>query len=393
MLSVPRILFISLTSDSDNNDHQRVDAINRLGTLDCRAIIPETCRLDGAASTRDIAVPLFFRVPQHVYLSHLPFAVLNPNLVRKINGVIQAFNPDIIHLRFLHDGFGSALFCHFVRRTYPNIKIVLETDPCQHNQLRFPFNLFARFTYSYVHFVIGSTDVALSAAKRLGYSGKAALVAKSVSGDVFRPRGQSISRLRFGMPQDKRVMGYIGPLTKSAGLPFLLDALTRCDQTTSCWIVGDGPEKKSIIHTITTLGLQDRVVVLPMQYATPLAELYSAFDGIVMPAITQEVWRTSAHRVCLEASQVECSIVVPEATITRETLANDVFMFENGNVDALVDVLNGGSLDSDLANTMAVSLKHRVGLVSDVHNIAPKLAAIWKYLHGESSEPAFTVNL
>lgn len=336
---------------------------------------------------------MFFQVPQRAHLSHLSLVVLTPYLYRRFRRVIQTFNPDIINLNVKHYGFGCALFCHLVKRTRPKIKIVIETDQYQHNQLCFPLNLFVRFTYSYVHFIIGSTEVALSVAKHNGYSGKAALVAKSVCCDIFRPRVQRVSRLRFGMPQDKRIMGYIGPLNKSAGLEFLLDALTQCDQTTTLWIVGDGLEKESIIHAITRLGLQDRVVVSPMQYGIQLAELYSAFDGIVIPAITEEVWWTSAHRVCLEASQVECSIVVPESTYTREALANDVFTFENGNVDSLVDVLNGGVLDSDLADAMAVSLKHRVSLVSDVHKVAQKLAAIWNYLHQEVNEPHFTVNL
>lgn len=75
----------------------------------------------------------------------------------------------------------------------------------------------------------------------------------------FRPGERQALRAKFGLPQDKTLVGIVATLRSWKGHAVLLDAMARLPAQIELVIVGDGPQREAIERKIAKLGLRDRV--------------------------------------------------------------------------------------------------------------------------------------
>lgn len=75
----------------------------------------------------------------------------------------------------------------------------------------------------------------------------------------FRPGERKASRAKFGLPQDKTLVGIVATLRSWKGHSVLLEAMTRLPAEIELVIVGDGPQREALDRQIVQLGLRGRV--------------------------------------------------------------------------------------------------------------------------------------
>jgi glycosyltransferase involved in cell wall biosynthesis len=102
----------------------------------------------------------------------------------------------------------------------------------------------------------------------------------------FRPGERKASRARFGLPQDKTLVGIVATLRSWKGHAFLIDAMTRLPEHIELVIVGDGPQRAALEQKITVLGLQGRVRMQGQQ--ADVLPWLRALDIFALPSYANE---------------------------------------------------------------------------------------------------------
>jgi len=102
----------------------------------------------------------------------------------------------------------------------------------------------------------------------------------------FRPGERKASRARFGLPQDKTLVGIVATLRSWKGHSVLLDAMTRLPSTIELVIVGDGPQREALEKKIAKLGLQGRVRMQGQQ--ADVLPWLRALDIFALPSYANE---------------------------------------------------------------------------------------------------------
>ena len=102
----------------------------------------------------------------------------------------------------------------------------------------------------------------------------------------FRPGARKASRARFGLPQDRTLVGIVAPLRSWKGHAVLLEAMRRLPADIELVIVGDGPRREVIEQTLATLGLRGRVRMQGQQ--ADVLPWLRALDIFVLPSYANE---------------------------------------------------------------------------------------------------------
>jgi len=117
---------------------------------------------------------------------------------------------------------------------------------------------------------------------------------------------RAAARESLGLAKDRFVVGFIGRLDRAKGADLLVDAaalLPRDERPWCFYLIGDGPERKSLAERIRRLGLEGRVVLAGMHEDT--AAVLRAFDVAVAPS-RREAFGIAA----LEAMRMRVPVIV-----------------------------------------------------------------------------------
>ncbi len=152
-------------------------------------------------------------------------------------------------------------------------------------------------------------------------------------------------------------MGYVGRLESHKGVTVLLEAVAELPDV-ELEIVGDGPERESIVSTIRDLAIADRVSVRGYASQSALPELYRSFDVVVVPSLETASWIEQFGRVAVEAMAAAVPVVASDSGSLPEVLGGAGLLVPPGNVAALAEAL--GRLRDDRAlRTRLAGASHR----------------------------------
>ena len=102
----------------------------------------------------------------------------------------------------------------------------------------------------------------------------------------FRPGERAASRAKFGLPQDKTLVGIVATLRSWKGHALLLDAMTQLPADIELVIVGDGPQRGALEAKIAQLGLRGRVRMQGQQ--ADVLPWLRALDIFALPSYANE---------------------------------------------------------------------------------------------------------
>ena len=102
----------------------------------------------------------------------------------------------------------------------------------------------------------------------------------------FRPGERKASRARFGLPQDRILVGIVATLRSWKGHEFLIEAMGRLPDHVELLIVGDGPQREVLEQCISRFGLQKRVRMQGQQ--ADVLPWLRALDIFALPSYANE---------------------------------------------------------------------------------------------------------
>ncbi|MFN4258005.1 MAG: glycosyltransferase [Gemmataceae bacterium] len=119
---------------------------------------------------------------------------------------------------------------------------------------------------------------------------KVHLVPNGIDTTQFQPRPREAARRRLELPNDEKIILFVGNFIACKGIPVLIEAvaqLTRRGLPVTAYLIGDGPERPRILHDIHFHGLPGRVRLLGKMPQTMLPDWFSAADVFALPSFTE----------------------------------------------------------------------------------------------------------
>jgi len=141
-----------------------------------------------------------------------------------------------------------------------------------------------------------------------------------VDGNRFRLQDREVVRQRLGLPEDRRIVVYVGNLRPEKGVHVLLEAARSLDQVEAKGVdflfVGGGPLALELQAKVSEYGLGDRVHLYGPRTNDEIADLVSAADVLCLPS-----FREGCPNVILESLAAGCPVVASEVGGVPELLS------------------------------------------------------------------------
>lgn len=163
-----------------------------------------------------------------------------------------------------------------------------------------------------------------------------------VEPNLFTPGSFSDARAKLALPQDERILLYVGNLKDTKGCLDLLDAFPRVLAThpdANLLFVGSGPAREALLQRAAALGCADRVRLVGAIEHFALGDWFRAADLLCLPSHNEGV-----PNVVLEAMACGTPVVATRVGGIPEVLpehagilvdAHDRIGLEGALVDAL----------------------------------------------------------
>lgn len=160
-------------------------------------------------------------------------------------------------------------------------------------------------------------------------------------------------RAAHGIPEDVRVVGYVGRLAGEKNIPFLLEVFARVREarpTTLFLMAGEGPAEEQLRDSARRLGIADSVRwVGYLSRRNDLLDCYRALDAFLFASRTE-----TQGLVLLEAMALGVPVVIAPAAGTRRVVSpgqGALVVPERVDVfaDRVVSLLADETLQSELS--------------------------------------------
>jgi glycosyltransferase involved in cell wall biosynthesis len=173
-----------------------------------------------------------------------------------------------------------------------------------------PFRLIERYNFAVASAAIVGNSEAASVLRRKGFSKPIDLIPQfGVDPERFRRLDRNQLRRRFGIPPERRVIGYIGRLVAEKGLAVLIEALALLPADTLLLLIGGGPLRAALEQQAERLGLETRVRFIEPIASQAVPDWLNVFDCLVLPSLTRPNWKEQFGRVLIEAMACEVAVV------------------------------------------------------------------------------------
>ncbi len=136
---------------------------------------------------------------------------------------------------------------------------------------------------------------------------------------AFQKEPRLAIRKELGIKEDEVVLGAIGRLSEVKNFGFLIDLVCRLPDRYRCVILGEGPERTSLLTMAETAGLGGRFILAGQ--VDNVAEYLCAFDLFLMPSLHEGM---PFAVIEAQASGLPCIL---SDTISKECAVSDLVQF------------------------------------------------------------------
>lgn len=209
----------------------------------------------------------------------------------------------------------------------------------------------------------GSIAVSASIARRLWKSGtqdvqSMLVIHNAIPQDYAGRTARALSRHQMARPRcmsGTSVVGVIARLQREKGVHVFLEALARLPDVHGL-ILGDGPERSSLVEAVSVLGLHGRVRFLPP--SLPSGAMLRRLDVLAVPSLTE-----GSPLVVLEAMTAGVPLVASQVGGIPELILNGEHgvLVSPGDSEALAIGIRRLLAQNGLAQRLSAAAQRRVG--------------------------------
>ena len=246
--------------------------------------------------------------------------------------------PDVIHIEEEPDSL-AALEAAVARRIWaPSARLVLFTWQNVRRTRHAAVERIARYVLRRTDHVIAGNREAIEVLQQQGYTGPATVIPQlGVDTSIFRPRDDAAS-LRSELGLNGFVTGYVGRFVQEKGLDVLLKAAARM-QDSRVLLIGRGPLQAEIETMAESLGMRQRLTILPALPHQDVPRYLTALDVLVLPSRTTAWWKEQFGHVLIEAMACGTPVVGSDSGAIPEVIGTAGLVFPEGDADALAQRL------------------------------------------------------
>jgi N-acetyl-alpha-D-glucosaminyl L-malate synthase BshA len=191
--------------------------------------------------------------------------------------------------------------------------------------------------------------------------------------DTFKPRPLEERRSKFAAPEEK-ILLHISNFRPVKNLRALVDVFRRVQERhpSRLLLVGDGPDRLSVLELVKALGIQDRVQFLGNQEY--VEELLPIADAFMLPSLHESFGLT-----VLEAMAVGVPVVATSVGGTAEVVAEGEtgYLRSPHDVDGMVEALERILGDGEAARKMGEAGRRRAREFFHVDKIVPQYLEVY----------------
>lgn len=250
-----------------------------------------------------------------------------PHLGRRF----QRPHPDIVHIDEEPYNLATLQAMWLVKRT--GAKALFFTWQNIHRRYPPPFGLIERYNLRNADYAIAGSTGASKVLRAKGYRGAIRVIPQfGVDPEIYQQRAASRRQQGF-------VIGYVGRLVEEKGVQVLIKATADLPGKWRLRILGDGPWRPHLEELARTLGIAQRASFEPSIPSIRMPEHYSQLDVLVLPSLTRRNWKEQFGRVLVEAMACEVPVVGSDSGEIPNVIGDAGFIFPEGDVCALKDIL------------------------------------------------------
>ena len=173
----------------------------------------------------------------------------------------------------------------------------------------------------------------------------------------FAPRNAVASRALLGLVPQGFIFGIVATLRSWKGHRYLIEAFARIrTDNDRLLIVGEGPQRETIIAQLAALGLGDSVILAGKQDQPE--NLFNCFDVMCLPSYANEgVPQSLMQAMMSELPCITCDVGAISEIARHEQTA---LMIQPENVDALIAAMRRLREDTELAERLGKMAREQI---------------------------------
>lgn len=229
------------------------------------------------------------------------------HLYRDIGDFIDRARPDLVHIdEEPYSAVTAQVARHCRQRSLPCCFFAWQNI---RKRIPPPFTVMRRYVFRTARGGIAGTDRAAHVLRAWGWNGPLAVIPQfGVDMERFRPdaAARADARRRLGL-QGEFVVGFGGRLVEEKGIHLLVPVLLR-NAGARLLVVGDGPERQTLLEALQSAGVAERVHVIGQIDSLEMPFWLNAMDALVLPSLTGRRWMEQFGRILIEA--MACGVPV-----------------------------------------------------------------------------------
>lgn len=232
--------------------------------------------------------------------------------------VINHLNPDLIHIQAPNQFSTAALILGQLKKI-PVIGTVHRAEVDCTNLL---LSLARRIILSKYRHVIAVSEYTKKLAIKSGVRpSNIHVIYNSCNESLFKPQSRSEARKVSGMPDDKKIILFVGNLISIKGIFVLIDTLNILKNKVDfhAVVIGTGKEEESIKRYAANLNIIEKISFFGWITQSELLPYYNAADVFVLPSYTE-----GNSVAILEAMHLGLPIIASNTGGNPEIIINDV---------------------------------------------------------------------
>ncbi|RKY41051.1 MAG: hypothetical protein DRP76_00680, partial [Candidatus Omnitrophota bacterium] len=298
--------------------------------LHYRERVPERENIDGI----DTYHPRYFMIPKIGRSLYGLFFYLS--LIKKVKKIYENFKFDLIFATWAYpDGFGSFL----IAKTF-NKPIVIKVHGSDINLYTEYFLRRKMIAYALKNCnkVIAVSKALKERIVKIGVSeDKIVVIPNGVDTDLFKPLERDRCRERLGLPQDKKIVLFVGNLVPVKGVDVLVEAFARLPADMLLVLVGDGPLKNRLQAKVKEFGIENNVIFVGRTRHEAIPYYMNACDIFCLPSLNE-----GCPNVILEALACGKFVVATKVGSISEIITSGDYgiLVSPKNSEALAGAIN-----------------------------------------------------
>lgn len=191
----------------------------------------------------------------------------------------------------------------------------------------------------------------------------------------------SFLRSRVSLPEDARIVLYVGRLIREKGVTALLRAFAALPpgaEPVHLVIVGEGPERPRLRTAAASLGVADRVHFLPGQSYADIPRVFRGADVVVVPSLSTPYWEEQFGFVLAEAMACGRPVVTTRTGSIPDVVGPAAHLVDDYDVAALTEGIAQLLTDPESAEKLGRAGRERVEQHYDAEVVAPQWATVYR---------------